>query len=396
MDSTHRNSYLHSLSHCARALQTPYLGPVCLSTGLREAGGMPLYKFVGNKILTWFENRMLRTKLSEFHSGYRIYSTEALRKIPFDRNTNDFHFDTEIIIQLLVANQRICELPIPTYYGDEICHVNGIRYAFNVFLAVLKARAQELGILYDPKFDCGPANATNAQYALKRGYESTHEVALRLVKMGSRVLDLGCAGGFVGELLRRERGCAVTGVDTCSLAPGVTLDRFIEHDLNLGPPEVNFDEFDYVLMLDVIEHLVAPEAFVESLRAKMSANPHCKLIISTGNVAFIVIRLMLLLGQFNYGKRGILDLTHKRLLTFASLRRLLEQGGFKVVEVHSIPAPFPLALGNGWLGRSMVASNAILGKLFKGLFSYQIMMVAEPRPTVEHLLERRFTSQPTA
>jgi hypothetical protein len=97
---------------------------------------------------------------------------------------------------------------------------------------------------------------------------------------------------------------------------------------------------------------------------------------------------MLLLGQFNYGKRGILDLTHKRLLTFASLRRLLEQGGFKVVQVHSIPAPFPLALGNGWLGRSMVSINAILGKVLKGLFSYQIMMVAEPRPTAGHLLER--------
>jgi hypothetical protein len=97
---------------------------------------------------------------------------------------------------------------------------------------------------------------------------------------------------------------------------------------------------------------------------------------------------MLLFGQFNYGKRGILDLTHRRLLTFASLRRLLEQGGFKVVEVRSIPAPFPLALGSGWLGRTMVSCNAILGKLFKGLFSYQIMVVAEPRPTVGYLLEQ--------
>jgi glycosyltransferase involved in cell wall biosynthesis len=363
-------------------------GSRMLVDGAARTGRMPLYKFVGNKILTWFENRILRTKLSEFHSGYRIYSTEALRRIPFERNTNDFHFDTEIIIQLLIAKQRILELPIPTYYGDEICHVNGMKYALDVVLAVLRARVQESGILYDPKFDCEPANAHNAQYRLKRGYESSHEVALRLVKTGSRVLDLGCAGGFVGELLRRERGCTVTGVDTHSLAPGVTLDKFIGYDLNLGPPEVNLEEFDYVLMLDVIEHLTAPESFIDNLRVKMSANLHSKLVISTGNIAFIVIRLMLLFGQFNYGKRGILDLTHTRLLTSASLRRLLEQGGFKVVEVHSIPAPFPLALGNGWLGRRLVAINAILGKLLKGLLSYQIMMVAEPRPTVGHLLER--------
>ena len=69
---------------------------------------------------------MLGTELSEFHSGYRLYSTKALAQIPFERNTNDFHFDTEIIIQLVLKNLRIAELPIPTYYGDEICHVNGI------------------------------------------------------------------------------------------------------------------------------------------------------------------------------------------------------------------------------------------------------------------------------
>ena len=71
-------------------------------SGARQ-GGMPLYKFVGNKILTWVENKLLRANLSEFHSGYRIYSTRALAAIPFDRNSNDFHFDTEIIIQLLIA-----------------------------------------------------------------------------------------------------------------------------------------------------------------------------------------------------------------------------------------------------------------------------------------------------
>ena len=72
---------------------------------------------------------MLRTNLSEFHSGYRIYAIDALRSIPFERNSNDFHFDTEIIIQLVVAKLPIVELPIPTYYGNEICRVNGIPYA---------------------------------------------------------------------------------------------------------------------------------------------------------------------------------------------------------------------------------------------------------------------------
>ena len=93
-------------------------GSRMLNRGAARQGGMPLYKFLGNKILTGFQNRMLRTNLSEFHSGYRIYSIAALKKVPFDRNTNEFHFDTEIIIQLIKAGLRIRELPIPTYYGD--------------------------------------------------------------------------------------------------------------------------------------------------------------------------------------------------------------------------------------------------------------------------------------
>ena len=64
-------------------------------------GGMPLYKFVGNRILTTVQNALLRARLSEWHSGYRLYSTDALRRIPFHLNSDGFQFDTEIIIQLL-------------------------------------------------------------------------------------------------------------------------------------------------------------------------------------------------------------------------------------------------------------------------------------------------------
>jgi glycosyltransferase involved in cell wall biosynthesis len=93
-------------------------------------GGMPFYKWIGNQVLTTYQNVMLGSQLSEFHSGYRLYSVAALRQLPFERNSNDFHFDTDIIIQLHFANMRIVELPIPTFYGDEICHVNGVKYAW--------------------------------------------------------------------------------------------------------------------------------------------------------------------------------------------------------------------------------------------------------------------------
>jgi glycosyltransferase involved in cell wall biosynthesis len=121
-------------------------GSRMLEPGAALRGGMPLYKLVGNRILSWFQNRLLGTGLSEFHSGYRVYSVAALKRIPFALNTTAFHFDTEIIIQLVLARMRIKELPIPTYYGDEISHVNGLRYAADVVKAVLVARLQRAGL----------------------------------------------------------------------------------------------------------------------------------------------------------------------------------------------------------------------------------------------------------
>jgi glycosyltransferase involved in cell wall biosynthesis len=370
-------------------------GSRMLDRGAARRGGMPLYKFLGNKILTGFQNRMLRTNLSEFHSGYRIYSIAALQKIPFDRNTNDFHFDTEIIIQLIKAGLRIRELPIPTYYGDEICHVNGLTYAWNVAKTTVKSRAHELNIFYDSKFDCAPENNSNAHYELKIGYDSPHSATLNIVPRGAKVLDLGCAGGYMGALLQRERDCQITAVDKFPLPSNVKLSRFIKQDLNDGPPEVKFSEYDYVLLLDVIEHLTTPEAFVDRLRDSMKYCTDTKVIISTPNIGFFIIRWMLLSGQFNYGKRGILDMTHTRLFTFASLRQLLEQRGFQVTYSRGLPAPYPVALGYNRFSRFLLALNNLSLRLLPTLFSYQIFLTAEIRPSLEILLQRAIDESST-
>lgn len=121
--------------------------------GAALKGGMPLYKYVGNKILTTFENLMLDMNLTEFHSGYRAYSCKALRKIPYHLNTDDFHFDTEIIIQLKEGGFRIVEKSIPTYYGDEICYVNGLKYAFNVVKSVIEYRMHKAGFRKYGKYE---------------------------------------------------------------------------------------------------------------------------------------------------------------------------------------------------------------------------------------------------
>lgn len=114
------------------------MGSRMLIPGAALRGHMPMYKYVGNKILTWIENRLIGTTFSEFHSGYRAYSVHALKTIPLDTLTANWHFDTQIILEFLKRGYPIKEVPIPTYYGDEICHVNGIPYALNCIRETLK------------------------------------------------------------------------------------------------------------------------------------------------------------------------------------------------------------------------------------------------------------------
>ncbi len=359
-------------------------GSRMLSRGGAREGGMPLYKFVGNKVLTSLQNKLLRTRLSEFHSGYRLYSIDALRRIPFDLNTDDFHFDTEIIIQLVLAKQRIRELPIPTYYGDEICHVNGMKYAFDVVRTTFKARSQELDLFYDRRFDCS-VDRTHARYTPKFDHDSTHTLALARIPAGSRVLDLGCAGGYLGAELR-AKGCYVAGIDLFPMADGLRLDEFYLWDLNTSELPVDPAAFDVVVMLDVIEHLASPESFLDYLHNALADAPEAKLIISTGNIAFAPLRAMLVMGQFNYGRRGILDLTHTRLFTFATLRRLLEGASFRIVEERGVVAPFTKAVGETRLARTLLGVNQGLVRLRRELFSYQAFVVAQPRLSLPHLL----------
>jgi glycosyltransferase involved in cell wall biosynthesis len=347
-------------------------------------GGMPLYKFVGNRILSWTQNVLLGTRLSEFHSGFRAYRVDTLKRLPFQYNSNAFHFDTEIIIQLVAAGARVAEVPIPTYYGDEICRVNGLRYAKDVVAATVASRFHRMNFFYDRKFDVTPDG--NEHYALKVGYPSSHTAALEAVPQGARVLDLGCGPGTFARILR-QKARWIAGADRFPPADPHTFDQFFlwkEGD----QIDVSLQEYDVVLLLDIIEHLNEPEAFLDQLRqAARSLDRRPTFIVTTGNVVFLPVRLQSLLGNFNYGKRGILDLTHTRLYTFKTITRLFEQCGFIVEELRGIPAPFPEALGDRALARFMVRLNAALIRLSKGMFAYQIFLRAVPTATVDAMLD---------
>ena len=100
------------------------------------------------------------------------------------------------------------------------------------------------------------------------------------------------------------------------------------------------------------------------------------------------MRFMLLIGFFNYGKKGILDRTHTRLFTFSSFKNLVEQFGFSITKIYGIPAPFPLVFGNNIIGKTLICINSFLIKISKGLFSYQIYFEIESDVSLETLLSR--------
>ena len=118
-------------------------------TGHPLQGGMPLYKFVANKFLTTIENWALGMNLSEYHSGFRAYSCAALNKLHFERCTDGFHFDTEILIQFKEKGMRIAEVPVPTHYGPESHQVGfgtAVRYGLSILVSLLEYRLHKSGI----------------------------------------------------------------------------------------------------------------------------------------------------------------------------------------------------------------------------------------------------------
>ena len=347
-----------------------------------RAGGMPAYKWIGNQVLTTFQNAVLGTKLSEFHTGYRLYSTAALAQLPFEKNTNDFHFDTEIIIQLVLRNLRIAELPIPTFYGDEICHVNGMKYAWDVFKSTIKARLCGIHLFYDRKFDVNPELHGHSD---KLGFPSSQSFAVEACKPGHKVLQLAIGHVNVAAELQRQQ-CHVTAIDYAAneVAPAAPPSMPAAAVTPRLPQDVS--GYDTILLMDLIEHLHDPETFMDELRRQMGGQ-RPEVVITSANVAFFVTRAMLALGQFNYSRKGILGLGHRRLFTFKSLRALLEQAGYQIIEEHGAPAPFPLAIGTNRWSRAFLKANALLIKCWKSLFAYQICIRAQAMPDARHLLQ---------
>ncbi len=357
------------------------LGSRMLEPGSARRGGMPAYKYVGNRILTKAQNALVGTSLSEWHSGYRAYSVRALRDIPFQSNSDGFVFDTEIITQLVESGKRIVEVPIPTYYGDEICYVNGLGYARDVMRHVVRYRMHKMGL------GSGDATFVEQQYELKHDEETSHGVIRDWLRSRRDldILDLGCAEGVV-SLQLVEQGNRVTGVDRDEW-PKVAgkLDRFVTADLDDGLPAEIDQQYDIVLAADILEHLREPGMLLTQVREHLA--PNGWVLVSIPNAVHWYPRLRMLFGRFDYDRRGILDRGHLRFFTRRSFERLARSTGLLVTRCQAVGLPLEILNRGGGENpvsqkvplRILALLDRVITRLWPNLFAYQYVMRLEKK-----------------
>lgn len=338
-------------------------GSRMMTPGGARKGGMPMYKVIGNKVLSTIENRLAGTNLSEWHSGYRAYSVAALRDVPFQRNSNEYDFDTEIIIQFHEAGKRITEIPMPTYYGDEISYVNGPRYAKDIVKDVLRYRAHKIGIgrgdtafassLYEPK--SGADTATSRMLAWLSGLEP------------GRVLVVGAAAELIAPEVRGMGHDVTALVDSdpdgsmTVAEPGVVVVASLDEPLPVG-----VSDFDAIVAVDAIGRARDTDAFLARLRAALV--PGGRLLASVPNFAHWYPRSRVVTGRWSYDTRGLLDAAQLRFFTGPDAERILGDAGFELRRREVVGLPLEAERS-----RTLAFADGVGVALRPTLFAYQYL-----------------------
>jgi len=218
-------------------------------------------------------------------------------------------------------------------------------------------------------------------YPLKLYPFSSHQTVIKLLnnKENQRILDIGCGDGLFSEYIKN--GNTKVGVDFIPESENIkkNLNEYYQNDLNNGLPEEikKKDKFDYILMLDILEHLYNYENILD--QSKELLKPDGKMIISLPNIANIYVRLGLLFGRFSYGDKGILDRTHLKFFTYSSIKKILKEHNLDAVKQKVTPIPIIEVLPNflkNNVGKVFNFLLYIVTVLFKRLFGYQFIFIA--------------------
>ncbi|MFH0908163.1 MAG: bifunctional glycosyltransferase/class I SAM-dependent methyltransferase [bacterium] len=351
------------------------IGSRMFERGAARKGGMPKYKYVGNIILTKIENALSGMNLSEFHSGYRAYRTSFLRNVPFWENSDEWHFDTQILFQAAGRGARISEVGIPTYYGDELCHVNGMAYSLNCVVSAITVFLYRRRLFYSRYLD---VDIKGRRYFEKfNDPASSHSIILQRLKQigveGKRILELGVGDASLTRRLH-EMGAILDGIEIDDLSAELAKPycrRVLKNDLD-DMDQVPLDEpYDIIIAADVLEHLRNPEYVLSRLKR------YCKvggiLVVSLPNIANLYVRLNLLFGRFPLHRKGLLDRTHLHCYTLRSAASMLTRTGW-IIEQEAVTAipfgiVFPFLERGIW--RPFLALFRMFTRVFRGLLAYQ-------------------------
>lgn len=193
--------------------------------------------------------------------------------------------------------------------------------------------------------------------------------SVSLINEGARVLEIGCATGFMGEYLMKHKKCTVVGVELGKQEAAVArakLSKIIEGDVESSAvirKIDSLDKFDVVFASALIEHLKDPWIALKTWKKFLKKDGY--IVISTSNIAHWSMRLKLLSGEFAYQKYGILDDTHLRFFTYKTFQKLVKDCGFNIEYLGIDP------VGGGYPKISQAGS-----KIFPNLFAYQMVVKA--------------------
>jgi methionine biosynthesis protein MetW len=213
----------------------------------------------------------------------------------------------------------------------------------------------------------------------RHGLAASHRLALAAVPDGARVLDVGCATGYLAAELTR-RGCTVVGLEADPVAAAQAAahcEAVVTGDVEAPQPRAETaarGPFDVVLCADVLEHLRDPWEVLAWLRTLLA--PGGRAVVSLPNIAHWTGRRELLRGRFPQADHGLFDRTHLRFFTRATGRDLADRAGFALLEEHPAGAPLPLESRLPALGRL----RDPLVRRYPGLLALQVVLVLAPLP----------------
>jgi 2-polyprenyl-3-methyl-5-hydroxy-6-metoxy-1,4-benzoquinol methylase len=380
-----RGDASHAPERLPELIRAALAEPPRLLLAARASGPAPSLHGLAHRLGSFFQNRVLGLRLRDYHTSFRLYPTEALRRIPFQLDSDDSRFDAEIIVQFRALGVPIHEEQILDGRRGDGTGSDQLSHGLASCLTAVEYRLHQTHLTRDGRFLVDH----DVHYTLKRSDTSSHMQIVSAIRPDSQVLDLGCSQGLLARPLQ-QKNVRLTGVD---VGPGDRLARELAqyHQRDLEEPlDLPLERiFDYVVCADVIEHLRRRTQLLRSARRYLKQDG--RLIISTPNVALWFYRLSLLAGRFEYGPRGVLDETHVHLYTGASFRREVEKAGFQVVRQRVTSLPFEVVFestGRSRFVRYLASSYHWLARLWPSMFAYQFVLEAEITTLDEESTER--------